>query len=267
MDQRPIGSSDIRVSAIGLGTVKFGRNTNVKYPHAFALPDDSAIVALLNEARELGINLVDTSPAYGTSEARLGTLIPGAREDWVIVSKAGECYSDGCSTYDFSPQQMHASVKRSLQRLRTEYLDAILIHSDGSDCAIVESSGALEALQELKRSGMVRLVGMSTKTVAGGLAAVNAGCDVLMVEYSVDNASQQPVLDACTEAGAGVLVKKALGSGRLVDGPSSSQRPGESLDPGRALRPILSQPAVSSIIVGTINIDHLRQNVQAIRQD
>ena len=71
--KRPLGSTGIDVSSLGLGTVKFGRNQEVKYPTGFSLPVDRAIESLLDVARESGINLLDTAPAYGSSEQRQST--------------------------------------------------------------------------------------------------------------------------------------------------------------------------------------------------
>ena len=87
---RPLGRTGLQVSALGLGTVKLGRNQDVKYPRAFELPDDRSAAALLDRARGLGINLLDTAPAYGSSEERLGGLLAGQREHWIICSKVGE---------------------------------------------------------------------------------------------------------------------------------------------------------------------------------
>ena len=83
---RPLGSSGLLVSPLGLGTVKLGRDQGVKYPNGFRIPDDDEARMLLKLARDLGINLIDTAPAYGRSEERLGPLLRGQREDWVIVS-------------------------------------------------------------------------------------------------------------------------------------------------------------------------------------
>ena len=87
---RPLGSTGFDVSPLGLGTVKLGRDQGVKYPNGFTIPDDAQALALLNQARDLGINLLDTAPAYGISEERLGHLLQGQRDEWVIVSKVGE---------------------------------------------------------------------------------------------------------------------------------------------------------------------------------
>jgi aryl-alcohol dehydrogenase-like predicted oxidoreductase len=113
---RPLGSTGLMVSPLGLGTVKLGRDQGVKYPNGFQIPDDDAARMLLKQARELGINLIDTAPAYGRSEERLGPLLRGQRNDWVIVSKVGEEFADGLSHHDFSAAHTRKSVERSLQR-------------------------------------------------------------------------------------------------------------------------------------------------------
>jgi aryl-alcohol dehydrogenase-like predicted oxidoreductase len=116
---RTLGTTGIEVSALGLGTVKFGRNTGVKYPTTFDLPSDDSIRKLLAQARELGINMIDTAPAYGSSEERLGQLLTN-RPDWILVTKVGEEFNGTNSTFDFSAQHTRFSIERSLKRLHTE---------------------------------------------------------------------------------------------------------------------------------------------------
>jgi hypothetical protein len=110
----PAGQHRPAVSPLGLGTVKLGRDQGVKYPNGFTIPGDEARL-LLAQARELGINLIDTAPAYGRSEERLGPLLRGQRDEWVIVSKVGEEFDDGQSRFDFSAAHTRRSVERSLQ--------------------------------------------------------------------------------------------------------------------------------------------------------
>jgi aryl-alcohol dehydrogenase-like predicted oxidoreductase len=258
---RPLGHTGLQVSALGLGTVKLGRNRGVKYPGGFELPDDRSAADLLARARELGINLLDTAPAYGSSEQRLGRLLAGQRRDWLLCSKVGEEFSDGCSRFDFSPEHTRFSVQRSLQRLATDVLDIVLVHSDGSDLQIIEKLGTLEALRQLKAEGLVRAVGMSTKTVAGGLAAA-AACDVVMLTSNPDHLEELPVLDACAAAGTGTLIKKVLGSGHLAADGGAPGKPGLQA----CMDLVFAHPGTGAAIVGTINPAHLQANVAAARQ-
>jgi len=240
-----LGKTGLKVGRLSLGTVKFGRNTDVKYPNAFELPTDDEIVALLHCCRELGINLLDTAPAYGTSEQRIGQLLPGRREDWILCSKVGERYSDGQSTYDYSRDSVRESVDNSLKRLKTDYLDILLIHSDGNDLHILENTDVIESLEQLKQEGLVRSIGMSTKTVEGTRAAIEFS-DVLMVTLNIDDQSHLEVIREAEAHGCGLLLKKVLASGHR--------------SPQESLSFVLGAVENGSAVVGTINPEHLREN-------
>ncbi len=250
MQKRRVGKTGLDVSVIGLGTVKFGRNQGVKYPASFSLPTDNDIVSLLSIATDLGVNLLDTAPAYGTSEERLGKLLRN-RHSWVISSKVGEEFIDGESRFDFSALSIVKSVERSLKRLQTDYLDIMLVHSNGDDCRIIEQDNVFAVLETLKKDGKIRAYGMSTKTVAGGLLTVDLA-DVAMVTYNLDETGDREVIAAAHCKQKGIFIKKALRSGHL-------QKPAAD-----CMRFILAEPGVTSIITGTINPEHLRENIQAI---
>ncbi|MCF7201110.1 aldo/keto reductase [Pseudomonas oligotrophica] len=249
---RPLGSTGLLVSPLGLGTVKLGRDQGVKYPSGFRIPDDSAARALLAQARELGINLIDTAPAYGVSEERLGPLLAGQRDAWVIVSKVGEEFDNGQSRFDFSAAHTRQSVERSLRRLQTDRLEVVLVHSDGHDVEALQQ-GVYETLAELKREGKILAYGLSGKTVEGGLLALESG-DCAMVTYNLNEQGEKPVLDYAARHGKGILIKKALASGHVC------LAAGE--DPVRkSFELIFGHPGTSSAIIGTINPVHLAHNV------
>ncbi|MEH6568253.1 MAG: aldo/keto reductase [Halioglobus sp.] len=255
---KPLGTTGMKVSALGLGTVKLGRNEGVKYPTNFTIPDDKAALALLNQASELGINLIDTAPAYGNSEQRLGSLLNGQRDRWLICSKVGEEFENGQSHYDFTPEHTAFSVERSLKRLNTDVIDIVLVHSDGTDMQIINELGTLQALKDLKSRGLIRAYGMSTKSVQGGLAAINAGCDAVMLTYNLAQQEESEVLDACGKNNTGALIKKAFASGHLATSVADPVQASMDL--------IFSHPATSSAIIGTISPEHLRSNVAAARK-
>ncbi|KAF1054170.1 MAG: Aldo-keto reductase IolS [Stenotrophomonas maltophilia] len=253
---RPLGSTGLNVSPLGLGTVKLGRDQGVKYPNGFRIPDDREAADLLAIARELGINLIDTAPAYGRSEERLGPLLRGQRDAWVIVSKTGEEFEAGQSRFDFSAAHTRRSVERSLQRLETDYIDLVLVHSDGNDVAVLEHTEVYNALEELKREGLIRGFGFSGKSVEGGRLALVRG-DCAMVTYNLAEQAERPVLDFAQARGRGVLIKKALASGHACLAPG--------VDPVRAsFELVFAHPAVSGAIVGTIDPLHLRHNVAVV---
>lgn len=239
------------VSVLGLGTVKLGRNRGLKLAGSFELPDDAAAHALLDAAAESGVNLLDTAPAYGVAERRLGTLLAqrGDRDRWVIVTKAGEEFDGERSRFDFSAGAVTASVERSLSSLGVERLAAVLLHSDGDDRAVIEESGGLAALERLRARGDVGLVGVSTKTVEGAMLAAQR-CGVVMLTAHPGHVEEEPAAAAAGERGAAVLVKKPVRSGR-------------SADPAGDIAYAATRRGVTSVVVGTINPEHLRANARA----
>ena len=251
---RPLGSTGLQVSALGLGTVKLGRDQGVNYAAAFTIPDQRSAVALLAQARGLGINLIDTAPAYGNSEQRLGQLLAGQRHHWLLCSKVGEEFEQGQSRFDFSPEHTRQSVERSLRRLKTDVIDIVLIHSDGNDLQIIQEMGTLQMLEQLKQEGLIRALGMSTKTIAGGQAAA-AVSDVVMLTYNLSQPEERAVLDTCATLGKGALIKKVLASGHLGS---------KQADPVQAAMDlVLHHRGTSAAIVGTITPAHLQSNVEA----
>jgi len=249
MELRELGRTGLRVSPLGLGTTKFGRTAGVKYPTPFELPSDDRLTELLAAAAASGINLIDTAPAYGSSEARIGALLPEP-DRWVVVTKAGEEFADGRSSFDYSAAAIVASIERSRQRLGRDVLDVVLLHCGDDDVAELRDSGAVDALAEEKIKGRIRAFGASVKTVNGGLLAA-ATCDVVMVTLSPGYRTMVPVIAAAGATGCGVLVKKALDSGHQGD-------------PAAALAAVAGEPGVASVIVGTIDPAHLRDNCAAI---
>ncbi|NWA28923.1 aldo/keto reductase [Pseudomonas gingeri] len=253
---RALGSTGLQVSPLGLGTVKLGRDQGVKYPNGFKIPDDQEARQLLQLARNMGINLIDTAPAYGRSEERLGPLLRGQRQEWVIVSKVGEEFEAGQSSHDFSAAHTRFSVERSLQRLETDFIDLVLVHSDGNDLAILEHSEVYQTLAALKGEGKIRAFGFSGKSVEGGLKALEQG-DCAMITYNLNEQAEKPVIDYAARHGKAILVKKALASGHVCLDPG--------IDPVRASFELLfAQPGVASAIVGTINPLHLAHNVATV---
>jgi len=256
MIYKEVANSGVKVSQIGFGTVKIGRDKGVKYPTQFTIPNDQQVLSLLAVCRELGINLLDTAPAYGNSEQRLGKLLnAGERHNWVISTKAGEEFdnSTGLSSFDFSPAAITRSVERSLQRLATDYLDIVMIHSDGNDLKIIEQDQALQTLEHLKTQGKIRAFGMSTKTVDGGIAALKQS-DCAMVTYNLSTQDELPVIEYAQQHNKGIFIKKAFASGHIIADANSDLI-------AQSMSLIFSQQAVCSAVIGTITEKNLRSNI------
>ncbi len=240
-------------SKLGLGTVKFGRNTGVKYPNGFDLPPEDALADLLTLARSLGVTTLDTAPAYGQSEERLGRLLAGQRDKFQIIGKVGEEFDGKNSSYVFTPEHFKMSLGRSLTRLKSDYLDALLIHSDGNDLDILNDDALIRTMHDFKAQGLVRHIGASTKTAAGGIKALEL-MDIAMCMYTIEYRDEKPVLDYAAAHGKTVILKKVLSSGHNTNIKD-------------AVAFAFGHDGVASAIIGTINAAHLRDNVAALKEN
>ncbi|CAN5789351.1 aldo/keto reductase [soil metagenome] len=257
MNPRPLGRTGLSVPPLGLGTVKFGRTRALKYASApAALPTDEHCLCLLSAAQEAGVTLIDTAPAYGVSEARLGELLPriAPRSAWTIITKAGEIFdpATGESRYDFSPAALEASVTNSLAALRVDHIDILLLHFPGGalDAETLARPDAVAALERLQRAGKARRIGASLGSLAGAHLALadSSPLDVVMLTLNPADLAMHPAIARADARGLGVLIKKPLASGHA--------------DPAAALTLALGTPGVSAAILGTTSIAHLQSAVR-----
>jgi aryl-alcohol dehydrogenase-like predicted oxidoreductase len=120
---------------------------------------------------------------------------------------------------------------------------------------IIESTACLPTLMDLKEKGLIRAVGMSTKSLDGGLKAVELS-DLVMVTYNPSTTDDAEVIRYANSLNKGVLIKKALNSGHVATAGENSIE--------NNLIFALTPAGVSSVIVGTISPEHLRENVESV---
>lgn len=243
------------VGKLGLGTVKFGRNAGVKYPggDGFALPTDAQVEELLDIALGCGINLLDTAPAYGASEERLGKLMGARREKFFLVTKTGEEFDGKKSEYIFTAEHTRMSVERSLSRLKTDYLDGVLVHSNRDDVKVITQTPVLETLSRLRDEGKIGAIGVSTYTVEGGMKAVDL-CDCVMVAYNKSYPDELPVIAYAREKGKAVLVKKGLASGHVDTLGGVAEN----------IRFVTGTPGVTALVFGSLTPANILGNARAL---
>ena len=253
MDHRPLGSTSIECSRLGWGALKIGRNQNVKFPDGFELPSEEASIEIVHRMLDLGISVIDTAPSYGLSEDRLGKAIEHRREQVILSTKVGEIFRDGQSTYDFSSTAAVKSLQESLRRLRTDHVDVLWIHSDGNDRTILDDTQYIETMESFKDAGMTRAIGFSGKTADGNRAAMS-WADALMIEYHLEDRSQEAVIAEAAQRGVGVVIKKALRSGHLSgeDALTFLYRTSPVAD------------AITSVVVGSLNPTRMQANMRLV---
>ena len=235
------------ISPVGFGAFKVGRNIGIKYEQSYDLPDDATAGRLLNGVLDLGVTYIDTAPAYGLSEERIGNFLSHRRTEFVLSTKVGERYENGESIYDFSDRGIRESMKQSLRRLRTDVLDIVFIHAPRSDLTVINDSDAVGTLMALRDRGLIRAIGLSGYTAQAFRGAID-WADALMLEYHCDDRTLDPVIREAAERNKIVIVKKGLASGRIA---------GE-----QAIRFALANPGVTSLVIGSLNLQHMAENVR-----
>jgi aryl-alcohol dehydrogenase-like predicted oxidoreductase len=173
-----------------------------------------------------------------------------------LLTKVGEDFANGESYYEFSAEGVERSITRSLQRLHTDRLDLVMLHCPPDDLSAITGSPALETLAKLKAKGLLRYYGVSSMTLEGGLKGVELS-DAVMVAWNFAYRAQEEVLRAAGRQGKAALLKRALLSGNLHQ-PGTGKNLVET-----CVHAALDLPEVSSLVAGTINIAHLRENAAA----
>ncbi|MBK6296340.1 MAG: aldo/keto reductase [Rhodoferax sp.] len=223
MQYRNLGQSNLKVSALCLGTMMFGDQTSTK--------EAGAIVA---DARAQGVNYIDTADVYskGGSETMVGDLLKGQRHDWVLATKLGNAMSERINEGHFSRTWMLREVQASLARLQTDYVDILYLHRDNNGMDLEEP---LRALDAMLRAGQIRYWGLSNfrgwriaevVRLAGQLGM--PGPVVCQPYYNLLN--RQPeveVLPACAHHGIGVVPYSPIARGVLT----GKYPPGQTPDP------------------------------------
>ncbi len=297
MDTRKLGKTGLRVSEIGFGGWAVGGNA---FGNSYGETEDAVSRAAIRKALALGITLFDTADVYGHghSEALLGEVLA----DWpgpppVVVTKGGVNWyrRDGTLEQDWTPLALAHAVQQSLSRLRRETLDVFLLMSPPVED--LDRFKVWDTLDALKRAGKIRFCGVSVAEPADGVRLLQNNCsvDVLQAAYSIFyQGAGAELLPLAKMRGVGVLAREPLANGFLsgryaadaefMDGDIRAALPREYVaamaeTAGRldflrrggrtlaqaALRFVLDDPAVASVVVGAKTPAQVEENVGAAR--
>lgn len=285
MKTRRLGRTELRVSEIGFGALEIGRPWGLPVEGDFAVPSEREVQALLDRVLELGINLIDTAPAYMLSEERIGKWLKHRRKEFYLATKCGEFFDGYDSRYDFSTVGTISFIETSLRRLQTDYLDLIQIHCGPNEEETVRRGEALEGMLRAKQQGKVRWVGVSCH--AGGAAAALGmqAYDVLQVPYSLLNRKiEREVLARAAPLDVGIVIRESLERGKLTDkvmelspdgGPQIAwlhqlvrklkARADAATLQQLAIQFVLRRPEVATVLIGTRHSGHIEEAVRAVR--
>jgi len=257
MRYRMLGNTGLKVSVIGLGTIKFPQI------------DSRQASEVVNRALDLGINFIDTARNYGDSERKIGLAIRGRREECYIATKTAS------RTYEGAMKDLETS----LRELRTDYIDLWQLHNvcDMKKWREVTApGGALEAAKQAKEEGKVRHIGITFHRDLNVMReAIRSGdFETIMVLYNPldEENTGREIIPLAQRYNIGVIAMKPLSGGTLTLPLSDEERKrrhistgGQWFDPivRGCLRFIISNPAVSTVIPGMRFVWEVEENVKS----
>ena len=220
-----IGQSGIEASVVAIGAWAIGGDSQ------WGPSDDSESIRTIHRARELGVTLLDTAPAYGLghSEEVVGKALLGRRGDYVLSTKCGLRWDieegalmmerDGVRIVrNTRPQRLAEELEMSLRRLKTDYLDIYIVHWQELPefpCPIAET---MDFLLRLKAQGKIRAIGASNLSPAQFLEYTKAGqLDLIQEKYSLlDRAAESTLFGLCQTHGVTFQAYSPLERGTLT---------------------------------------------------
>jgi len=223
-----------------------------------SVTDEEESLAILNRALDSGLYHWDTAHDYTydgvISEERYGIILKDRRDDIFLSTKVSERTRDGALRH----------VEESLQRLQTDHLDLLQIHSvariEDVD-AIGTAGGAMEALHELKDQGVTRFIGFTGHASGEALAEAARRFDFDTMLFALNHYAegqqdrQQLAIPAAVAKNMGILVMKVI----------RPREEDESINPAELVRYALSLDHVTAAVIGTDSLDVVRQNVALAR--
>jgi len=278
---RKLGQTGTEVTVLGYGAMELRGE-----PRGPAISAEDA-GRVLNAVLDGGINLIDTSIDYGTSEEFIGRYLSHRRDEYFLASKCGcplEPPAAGTPPpypHDYSAANVRAGVEQSLRRLRTDRLDLVQVHMSPSVAAMADGQ-TIETLQALRNEGKIRFIGMSGILPNLPEQIALDVFEVFQIPYSALQREHEELITAAAATGAGTLIRGGVARGAPAEDKGWQRGPlglpegegerrweaagiDELLD-GMSrmefmLRFTLSHPDLSTTIVGTSNVDHLKSNL------
>src|SRR5665647_2693021 len=147
MEKRRFGKTDMHVSVLGFGGAEIG----------FGEISLSIVDRLLGNALDAGLNVIDTAECYKASEELIGQAVKHRRKDYYLFTKCG--HAAGIDAPDWDPKMIAQSIDRSLERLQTDYVDLIHLHSCSEE--ILRDGEVISVLKRAQEAGKTRYIGYS----------------------------------------------------------------------------------------------------------
>mgnify|MGYP006283215797 CR=1 FL=1 len=274
LPRNPLGKTGMDVTCLGHGAMEV-RGTRIWSGRPCS---EEQAQTILNAVVDAGINFIDTANDYGMSELYIGNTLAERREEFFLATKCG-CHVEFAGDHDETPhvwtrENLLRNISDSLMKMRTDHVDLLQLHNP--DAETCEKVGLVDVLQELKKAGATRFIGCSS-TSPHLKTYIDWGVfDAFQIPYSALERKHENRITEAGESGAGVIIRGGVARGEPDEGLGASDKWDlfdkaglrELLDTGETptsfiLRFTLSHPHCHTTIVGTLNPDHLKENVAA----
>ena len=278
MNYSTLGKTGLKISRLGFGTAEIGFEYGIG---SRPLPTENEAIDLLKQAIELGITFFDTANYYGLSEERIGKSGILKNPNIIIETKCAQFLEKG----EYFPrteleQKIRAQVEDSLKKMKIDTLPILMIHGPSKEQ--IEKGELIEIAQKLKKGGIIRFTGVSTRGEDAPLSAIASDFfDVIQVAYSILDQRMSRVLIEANKNNIGVVNRSVLLKGALT--PLREKLPNglkllkEKADkankiaislgidlPILAIRFALSNKNISTSLIGTNKIENLEKSIKAI---
>lgn len=275
MQYRRLGKTGLMVSEIGFGGEWLERHNYEECK------------AAIDRAEELGINILDCWMSEPNVRTNIGKALSGRRDKWYIQGHIGSTWQDGQYVRTRDTDKCRAAFEDLLSRLQTDYIDLGMIHfvDKENDWENAVNGPFMQYVKELKESGKIRHIGMSTHNPAMAkraaesgfvemlLFSVNPAFDMLPPTDDIENyfveeyqeelngidPERAELYKLCEKNDVGITVMKGYAGGRLFDAKRSPF--GVALTPVQCIHYCLTRPAVASVMVGFDTPEHVEQAV------
>ena len=275
LPQNSLGRTGLSVTKLGYGAME------VRGPRIWrGRPiEDAEAEQILNAVVDNGITFIDTANDYGRSEEYIGRFLSHRRDEFVLATKCGCKVVRRDESTDETPhvwtkENLFRGLHESLTRMRVDYVDVMQLHNPSVEQC--ESGDLITALQEMREQGKVRWIGISA-THPHLETYIGWGVfDSLQIPYSALEREHEELIQTASDSGAGVIVRGGVARGEPGAGLGNKDRWAtweaagldDLLDEGETrtgflLRFTNAHPGMDTNIVGTMNVDHLKENIAA----
>ena len=202
MEQVPFGKTGLNVSKLGIGLSEIGFN--------LTMGDTEQAANVINSALDAGINFLDTAACYDISEEMIGATVASRRDEFVLATKAGHYLPRGDGE-DWTAELVTSSIERSLERMKTDHVDIVQLHSCTVD--VLEKGDVIRAIQDAKAAGKTRFIGYSGDNENAEWAVESGLFDTLQTSFNlVDQGARHKILPGAEKQGMGVIIKRPIGN-------------------------------------------------------